>query len=155
MNTFSECFPADIVFVLDESGSVTEPNWKKQLQFTNELIDIFPIGKDKVRIGYVTYSSAVNKKRQLKDTPDAKKLKEEIGKLSYARGGTNTPAAIFYAATTSFSKGNGDRIEKPAVPNVMIIMTDGKTSDSYVKMFEPRAALLRSKKDIDAYVIGN
>ncbi|CAD5124625.1 DgyrCDS12894 [Dimorphilus gyrociliatus] len=150
----NQCFPADIVFVLDESGSVTEPNWIKQLEFTNELVDMFPIASDKVRIGYVTYSSKVNKVRHLKDTPTKAEIKQIISQLSYAKGGTNTPAAVFSAATTSFSKGNGDRIETPAVPNIMIIMTDGKTSSQYKPDFDLNAALLRSKKDIEVFAIG-
>lgn len=153
--SFTECFPADIFFVLDESGSVTQANWVKQVAFTKELVGIFPVAQDKVRVGFSTFSSKVNKEVQLKESKKADDFNKALDDVKYGGGSTNTPAAIDKARTQSFSKSNGDRIENPAVPNFMIIMTDGKISSSYESKFPKSAAILRASTNIEVFVIGN
>lgn len=56
---FSDCGsnPADIVFLLDSSGSVGSSNFQKQLDFVARFGQAFDIGPRNVQIGVVTFAS--------------------------------------------------------------------------------------------------
>ena len=47
---------ADLVFILDTSGSVKE-EWTRSLRFARNLVDLLPVGKNNVRVGAVAYSN--------------------------------------------------------------------------------------------------
>lgn len=47
--------PADVEFVLDSSGSILFKDFRKQLQFTENLVDLFDIGSNKTRVGMVSF----------------------------------------------------------------------------------------------------
>ncbi|KAH3769196.1 hypothetical protein DPMN_170444 [Dreissena polymorpha] len=49
--------PADIVFLLDSSGSVDKKEFKIQLDFVANFSQAFDIGLNNVRIGVVTFES--------------------------------------------------------------------------------------------------
>ncbi len=51
---------ADIVFVVDSSGSIRDKgfeNWDIMLNFVADIVAALPIGRDAVRIGMVVYSN--------------------------------------------------------------------------------------------------
>lgn len=48
---------ADVVFLLDSSGSVGHVDFRRVKQFVHNLVSDLQIGRDKTRIGLVTYSS--------------------------------------------------------------------------------------------------
>ena len=50
---------ADIVFLLDSSGSIDEPNFAYMLNFVSELVDSFDIDGGNIRVGLVTFSDDV------------------------------------------------------------------------------------------------
>ena len=49
--------PADIVFLLDSSGSVGSANFQKQLDFVSRFAQSFDIGPRNVQIGVVTFAT--------------------------------------------------------------------------------------------------
>ncbi len=49
---------ADIVFVLDGSGSIGSVNFEKCKDFVRALVDEFDIGEDKYQIGLQQFSSS-------------------------------------------------------------------------------------------------
>ena len=51
--------PADIVFIVDASGSVGAVNFNKMLEFVNKMVDGFPIGPTETHIGMLTFDSKV------------------------------------------------------------------------------------------------
>jgi len=48
----------DLAFLIDASGSVTQANFNKQLDFVKEVVTKFDIGKDKTRVSVSTYDTA-------------------------------------------------------------------------------------------------
>ena len=53
----SECSSqADVVFVLDSSGSLDEPNFEHIKNFVSNLVTDLDIDGGKIRVGVVTYS---------------------------------------------------------------------------------------------------
>ncbi|XP_046547092.1 uncharacterized protein LOC124257144 isoform X2 [Haliotis rubra] len=46
----------DIVLILDHSGSITETDWKKMVEFTHKLVDNFNVAHDASDIGVMTFN---------------------------------------------------------------------------------------------------
>ena len=51
---------ADIVFLLDKSGSVGQSNFNKMLEFVKDVSSDFDIGPNDVQIGVDTFSTSFN-----------------------------------------------------------------------------------------------
>lgn len=47
--------PADIVFVLDESGSIWGPDFDRQISFVENVISIFDISEGNTNFGVLTF----------------------------------------------------------------------------------------------------
>jgi len=77
---FSGCGvePADIVFILDASGSVGAQNFNKMLQFVNKLVDGFPIGPAETHIGLVTFDTKVYNQFHLNKYNDKTQIKDAV-----------------------------------------------------------------------------
>ncbi|XP_062591929.1 collagen alpha-1(XXII) chain-like [Saccostrea cucullata] len=128
---------ADIVFILDSSGSVGEGNFNKTKEFFTAMVDGFQIGPKTVRVGAVPFSTSVHNMFQLTSFFSKPALKSHISNIPYVSGGTNTADAIEYARTTSFgSYGRND------TPKIAVIITDGKSNDKSTTLSE--AQLLRN-----------
>ena len=51
----TECAQADIVFVVDSSGSIGADNWPLVLNFTASMVESFPVGDLGARFGFILY----------------------------------------------------------------------------------------------------
>lgn len=51
--------PADVVFLLDASNSIWNPDFRRQLTFVQAVVDYFPVGPDHIQVGVATFSSGV------------------------------------------------------------------------------------------------
>ena len=51
--------PADVLFILDASGSVGTTNFNTMLNFMKKMVDGFPIGANETQIGLITFDSKV------------------------------------------------------------------------------------------------
>ena len=47
----------DVVFLLDESGSICGPHFTELIKFVKDVVIQFEIGLDKTRVGAVTFGS--------------------------------------------------------------------------------------------------
>lgn len=117
---------ADILFVLDSSGSVSNPSFKTMMTFVSEIVEGFDIGNNKVRVGVIIFSSTTAQKIYLDSFYEKAVLKNAISKIQRISGGTNTGDALLKARTVSLQPNHGDR---PNVPNIVIVITDGKSQD--------------------------
>ena len=117
--------PADIVFLLDASGSVGTPDFQKQKDFVARFAQSFDIAPNKVQIGVVTFSSAPQNEFNLNRYHDKNNLVSAIHGISYSSGNTRTDLALKYVEANSFTPAAGDR---PGVPNILIVMTDGQST---------------------------
>ncbi|XP_076472733.1 matrilin-1-like [Babylonia areolata] len=119
--------PADIVFIMDASGSVGSSNFEVMKQFVRDLVDGFEIGSNKIRVGVQKYSSGTNTEFTLSQYTDKNSMKSRIMSIVFTGGGTNTGGALQYMRNTMFSAANGDR---SGVPDICVVLTDGR-SNSY------------------------
>ena len=121
----------DIGFLIDGSGSIRDANpadgsfdnWNLLLQFVANVIDRLP--RAGTRVGAVLFSDRgellfrLNQYRDLADARDA------IMRTRYPGANTNTSGGLYVARTQLFNVNNGDR---PNVPNLLIAITDGKST---------------------------
>ena len=119
-----QCFGlADIVLVLDQSGSIDE-NQSDLQEAAKALIDeLLPDGVTGVRIGITRFSTDSTPVHVMSIDPIS--LNAAIDNLDDPDGGTNIVGGL-QGGALQFITGLGDRSE---VPNKIIFITDGNDSD--------------------------
>ena len=110
------------MFILDSSTSVSNTDFDKMLNVTKVFLNGTNIDDDKVRIGVVLYSTRVKKQFHLNSHSTKEEVMGEISHITRLFGDTNIADAIQITRETMFNTRNGDR---PDIPNVAIIITDG------------------------------
>jgi len=120
-----EC-PADVIFVLDESGSIGRTNFNLMKSFLSQLVSRLDINSGNTRVGLVTFSSGVGTTINLDAHSSVASLQSAISSLGYAGGATNTDIALAHVRTRMLTSAAGDRSN---VPNVVVVLTDGDSAN--------------------------
>ncbi|KAK3591356.1 hypothetical protein CHS0354_040317 [Potamilus streckersoni] len=128
---------ADIVFVLDSSGSIGSTNYQKMLEFVKNVVQKFDIGADKIRVGTEIFSDRTYIQFQLNKYFDRAALENAITNIPYKRGTTNTGQALKDLYSSMFTVANGDR---PSIPNIAIVVTDGQSTNHLSTVNEAQSA---------------
>ncbi|KAI8482345.1 hypothetical protein Bbelb_399360 [Branchiostoma belcheri] len=121
--------PVDLVFLLDGSGSITEPNFEITKSFVQNTTSDFQIGPANTLVGVVQYESSPHDEFPLNRYTTLDELLPAIRNISYRGGGTQTGLAINHVLDNSLAEYNGAR---PGVPKVVIVVTDGHSGDDVV-----------------------
>lgn len=114
-------------------------NFIKAKEFVQLLISHFTVSSKATHFGIITYST--NSRLEF-DFANAKyhdivELKKRVMEISYPGSWTRTDKALEMAATKLFTVAGGDRNDKP---NILIVLTDGKTnrgSKPYPEVLQP------------------
>ena len=120
----------DLCLVIDSSGSIRDnnppggspDNYDLQLEFLGNLVRAFSIGPDATRVGALIFSEQVILEFTLSQYDNAEAIINAILASPYLGQTTNTPEALRVTRTQCFNPANGDR---PNVPNLAIVVTDG------------------------------
>ncbi|XP_041649561.1 collagen alpha-6(VI) chain [Cheilinus undulatus] len=139
---------ADIVFIVDESSSITTPNFQLVRTFLHTIVSRLEVGVSRVRVGIVTYNDRPQAQVHLNSFTDKDELLRFIKILPYNGGGTNTGAALNYTRESVFITAKGSRKDK-GVQQVAVVITDGKSQDDVSKA----AADLR-RTGVTVYAVG-
>ena len=110
------------MFILDSSTSVSNTDFEKMLNVTKTFLAGTNIDDDKVRVGVVLYSTNVVKQFHLNRYKTKGDVLAAISEIRRMLGDTNIADAIKITRESMFTTRNGDR---PDIPNVAIIITDG------------------------------
>lgn len=138
-----------MVIIIDASTSVTEPNYKKMLDFVKDIVQSGDIDSGDVRVGVVIYSTDVEIQFHLNQYTTEADVIAAIDKIPYIYGSTNTADALKTMHEAMFLTSRGDR---PDVNNVAIVLTDG-VSNINSRRTIPEAEAARNK-GIEVYVVG-
>lgn len=114
---------ADIVAVVDSSGSMGVGNWNRMRDFFIELLKMITISRDGNHIGFVKFSDDAINEFFLNTYYTVEEI--EKAPLNYVSGYTNTAAGLERMLREQFTSENGDR---PGIPNIAILMTDGPSN---------------------------
>jgi len=117
--------PADIVFVLDESGSIWGPHFTKQLEFVQNVVGLFDVTTDKTRIGVLTFGDTPRIIFHLGHHRDEAAMNADIKAIKQMRGETYTHDALRVARTEMLSP----QRTRPTVPHISIVITDGESNN--------------------------
>ncbi|XP_070783535.1 scavenger receptor cysteine-rich type 1 protein M130-like [Enoplosus armatus] len=117
---------ADIVLLLDESGSISQSDFKIMRSFAASTVNAFHIGPDRVQIGMVKYSDVPRAEWQLNTYQTKQSLLEAIDHLIQTGGGTMTGLALSFILHHSFKPNKGMRAGSK---KIAILITDGESHD--------------------------
>lgn len=151
MISFTDCKAAklaDLVFIVDESGSIGSENFDLVRSFLQSVVSGLDIGDKRVRVGIVTYSDRATALVYLNSFNQTDSLLNFIKILPYRGGGTNTGAALDFTRENIFTEDAGSRKDK-GVQQVAVVITDGESQDNVT---EAAAALRRA--GVTVYAVG-
>lgn len=116
---------ADLAFVVDTSGSISDENFQKQKDFIKVLASSFdPILADH-QLGLISYSSDTQMEVSFQDKADRKEFEQAVDRIPHTKGRTRLDKALELASTRLFTASGGTRSGKR---KIMIILTDGRQS---------------------------
>jgi len=124
---------ADLVFIVDSSGSIrdTNPsdggydNWQLILKFMQNFVRNIPVASDQFRIGLIKYSDTAQNVFYLNRYNNRNDVINAIAALDYEGYNTNTADAISKMYNEQFTSTNGDRSD---ARNIAIVITDGEST---------------------------
>ncbi|OWF43421.1 Collagen alpha-3(VI) chain [Mizuhopecten yessoensis] len=135
----------DMIFLLDTSNSEGPSNFAIQKNFVYNVAQNFDIGLDAVRVGVVTFASNVFNQFNLSTYDSRGEVLQAISKVPFTPGNTITEAALKFVREESFTPEAGDR---PDVGNVLVVLTDGQSTDENETIAEAAALHNTSTKVI-------
>ena len=124
----------DVVFLIDESGSVGSTHFQQSLDFVKNMIKAFPddklSGENGTRFGLSTFATSYTTRFYLSNYTRQSDYLSAIGQVSYSGGGTSLGRALGLILNDQFSEERGLRPKVDGVPRILIVLTDGKSGDS-------------------------
>ncbi|EDL77340.1 rCG25821 [Rattus norvegicus] len=136
---------ADIMFLVDSSGSIGLENFSKMKVFMKNLVSKSQIGADRVQIGVVQFSHENREEFQLNTFMSQNDIANAIDQMAHIGETTLTGSALTFVSQY-FSPEKGAR---PNVRKFLILITDGEAQD-IVK--DPAVAL--RKDGVIIYSVG-
>ncbi|XP_051512725.1 integrin alpha-M-like isoform X2 [Myxocyprinus asiaticus] len=125
---FQECHvipPLDAVILFDDSGSISDEDFKMMIKFIKNLIGLFLDTKAQVAVAkFSTRVSAVFHFENFAVNPDPDELMKYV---TQAKGDTHTPSAIRFVLDQMFSEKVGMRNNSQ---KLLLVITDGKSNDN-------------------------
>ena len=133
--TLAECNRSvDIVFLLDDSGSVEIGDFRESLDFVKNMTKAFSDenlrGDDGTRFGLSTFSSDYQPHFYLSNYTNQTSYMSAIDRVSYRGHGTKLGYALQRIISDQFTEARGLRPEVDGLPRILIVLTDGKATDS-------------------------
>ncbi|KAM3929211.1 collagen alpha-6(VI) chain [Leptodactylus fuscus] len=119
---------ADIVFVMDSSGSISTEQYDTMKKFITSFVDKSVVGPNNVQFGALKYSDDPHKLFYLKEHYNKQEIITYIQNDPAIGGNTYTAEALEFAKTY-FTEKQGSR-QRRGVPQYLIVITDGESHDS-------------------------
>uniref|UniRef100_UPI0037E7DC2E collagen alpha-1(XII) chain-like n=1 Tax=Semicossyphus pulcher TaxID=241346 RepID=UPI0037E7DC2E len=140
---------ADVVLLVDGSSSIGRVNFANVKAFLEVLVNSFDIDPSKVQISLIQYSRDPHTEFYLNTHHDLNALVKAVRTFPQRGGDTNTGRALAYVREEIFQVVRGAR---PNVPRVLILITDGESSDHFQ---DPATKLRNSGVEIFAVGVKN
>ncbi|KAM5291861.1 collagen alpha-6(VI) chain [Ctenodactylus gundi] len=116
---------ADIMFLVDSSGSIGPENFSKMKIFMKNLVNKSQIGADRVQIGVVQFSDINKEEFPLNKFRSQSDISNAIDQMAHIGDRTLTGSALTFVSQY-FSPTKGAR---PNVRKFLILITDGEAQD--------------------------
>ena len=132
---------ADLVFLLDSSGSMSTSEFQQMKDFVKDFISDADVDGGNVRVAVNVFSKESNIEFNLNTHSSKADILAAVDAIDYKGGSTNVADGILTTRTEMFAVANGDR---PGVDNIIILMSDGKSTKN-TKRTIPEAELARNE----------
>nr|XP_058921448.1 collagen alpha-6(VI) chain-like [Kogia breviceps] len=116
---------ADIMFLVDSSGSIGHENFIKMKTFMKNLVRKSQIGGDRVQIGVIQFSDINKEEFQLNRYMSQGEISDAIDRMVHIGETTLTGSALTFVSQY-FSPAKGAR---PNIRKFLILITDGEAQD--------------------------
>ncbi|KAK3745599.1 hypothetical protein QZH41_005840 [Actinostola sp. cb2023] len=138
---------ADVVFVMDSSGSISKDDYNKEKEFVRELANIFDISQGQARASVIIYDDNPKLIFGFEDELDNRNVSAAIQSLEHLNGRTRIDKALAVAEKVFTGA-------RPTVPRLAFILTDGKQTEEFDA--KPLDVASKPLKDLGVkiYVIG-
>lgn len=125
---------ADVLFLMDSSGSITAPNWRIMQDFVSTIIGQFPIGETAYKFAVDVFNSDAKSLIAFNSYTNISTLQRLVNVLPYVQGDTRTDLALDNAVRRSFTSASGVRDSAQGFPRVAIIITGFLLLPSYAML---------------------
>ncbi|XP_070690878.1 collagen alpha-6(VI) chain-like [Pempheris klunzingeri] len=137
---------ADIVFIVDESGSIGSANFQHVRSFLHSIVSSLDVSPTRIRVGIVLYNDRPKAQVYLDTFNDKAEILQFIKILPYRGGGTNTGAALNFTREQVFIEERGSR---KGVQQVAVVITDGESQDDVSEV-----AIMLRRTGVTVYAVG-
>ncbi|XP_048244945.1 uncharacterized protein LOC124143446 [Haliotis rufescens] len=138
----------DLAFLMDASGSVSADDFDSAKRFARDVIKIFQIGPNDVRVAFISFSTGYRAEFDFIKYTAKDEVLGAIDKVTKAGGGTETDLALNFASEDLFTDAMGSR---NGSSKIILLVTDGKSNASTRTIAAARRA---RKKGIIIFAIG-
>lgn len=138
---------ADLVFLLDQSGSIDSADYTIMKQFTTDLVNSFKVSQDLVHVGLAQFSSIFQNEFYLNQFYNEEAVTKHIMDMVQLGGGTNIGLALD-SISEYFEASRGSR-RSAGISQNLVLITDGESQDDV----EDAADRLRAQ-GIEVFAIG-
>ncbi|XP_020898609.1 collagen alpha-6(VI) chain-like [Exaiptasia diaphana] len=115
---------ADVVFVMDSSGSISKDDYRKEKEFVKQLANIFDISRNQARASVIIYDDNPKLIFSFEDELDNRNVSAAIQGLQHLKGHTRIDKALAVAENVFTDA-------RPTVPRIAFILTDGKQTADF------------------------
>lgn len=115
---------ADVLFVMDSSGSISKDDYKKEKEFVKQLANIFDISTNQARASVIIYDDNPKLIFGFEDELDNRNVSTVIQSLQHLKGHTRIDKALAVAENVFTDA-------RPTVPRIAFILTDGKQTADF------------------------
>ncbi|KAK1895950.1 Collagen alpha-6(VI) chain [Dissostichus eleginoides] len=118
---------ADLVFLLDQSGSINPEDYTIMKKFTTDLVNSFKVSENLVRVGLAQFSSEFQDEFDLNQFNSQDVVNKHILSMTQRGGGTNIGRALD-SIRGYFEALRGSR-RSAGISQNLVLITDGESQD--------------------------
>ena len=141
----------DLVFVLDESGSIGSSGFELLRQFTIEISRSLDIDLQRSLVGVILFGNDATVEFGVTQNTNEASLLSAINNLQYGGGSTNTAAALDLLRTAG--QPGGELNLRSGFTHIAIVVTDGASNDETATL-TAASALRQSNVYDQVYAVG-
>ena len=144
----------DLLFLLDQSGSVGRSNHALALQFMQSVVNFFEVGVDATHVALFTFSTGARVDFLFNDYLTTSEVVSRIGATRYPGGWTHTALALVLAQRAfDHPDLSAARPVTAGIPRVVVLITDGRSN--HYSIDGPARNLLATGATVYTIGVGN